>query len=85
MKFRKRSLTVEANQWLGTFSTVPGVYVEGDLTEVSSYYVVTMHGHRTPIAPGDWIIVELRQTMKDVIAAYPCAPSMFEVSYEAAE
>lgn len=42
-------------------------------------YVVTIHGQRTNIEIGDWIIEE-----PDGVHHYPCKPDIFEKSYEPA-
>lgn len=85
MKFRKKSVIVEATQWfLG--KEVPGIKVAKaffysgpggtDLPE-GTPYVVTIHKQPTVVAPGDWIITE-----PDGIHHYPCKPDIFEETYE---
>lgn len=43
-------------------------------------YVVTIHGERATLAPGDWVIRE-----PDGEHYYPCKPDIFEATYEAVE
>ena len=42
------------------------------------FFVTTMHGHLTPIEPGDWIVTE-----RDGEHHYPVKPDVFESTYEA--
>jgi len=77
VKFRKKPVIVEAFQYVGDESLgQPGVYVDED----GRHYVVTVHGQRTWLAVGDWIITEA-----DGIHHYPCKPDIFEATYEAVE
>ncbi len=86
MKYRKRPIVVEAEQWLGPRKDGPtptpaGVYYDHSI----GFHVVTAHGQITPIKPGDWIIVELQQPVRGFVHAYPCKPDVFEATYERAE
>lgn len=78
--FRKRPVQIEAEQFL-VDQPLPfsdrGPYVCFDV----EFYVVTVHGHRTPIAIGDWIILE-PNGKPGQFQAYPCKPDIFEASYE---
>lgn len=84
MKYRKRPIVVEANQWHGPRTdgptpTPPGVYHDDF---VGGFYVVTIHGQITPIATGDWIIVESEQPLPGFVHAYPRKPDVFAATYE---
>jgi hypothetical protein len=82
MKYRKKPIVVEAEQWF------PGKYVRG-VTEaaynvedgkarLSGYgHVVTIHGEHAKVVPGDWVITE-----PDGEHHYPCKPDIFEATYE---
>jgi hypothetical protein len=47
---------------------------------LDGYHVITIHGQRTSIASGDWIIQE-----PDGIHYYPCKPIIFEANHEGLE
>lgn len=78
--FRKRPVEVEAEQFL-IGKPLPfanrGPYVCFD----GEFYVITVHGQRTSIALGDWIILETHGDPSQ-FQAYPCKPDVFEASYE---
>jgi hypothetical protein len=74
MKYRSKTIEIEANQFLGEM--VVGVRSREDGT----CYVVTIHGQETEVAPGDWIILE--NPPGDGTRAYPCKPDVFERRYE---
>lgn len=90
-RFRKRPVVVEAAQWHGPRTDGPtptpaGVYrADGDGSGEDVFYVVTIHGQRTPIVPGDWVIVESRQPTPGLVHAYPCKPDVFAATYEPLE
>jgi hypothetical protein len=76
--FRKRPVEVEASQWLGPGTApIPGVFVDGDPDDPASYHVVTTHGQRTRLAPGDWVIAE-----PDGNGHYPCKDGVFVSLYD---
>lgn len=73
-KYRKKPVIVDAEQWF------PGKEIRGVFPGfVGEYgpYVMTIHGQRTFIAPGDWIITE-----PGGIHHYPCKPDIFAAMYE---
>lgn len=72
-RFRKRPIVVEAEQFLKASEGIPGVY----FGENGEHWVVTIHGHKAPVVPGDWIIRE-----PDGIHYYPCKPDVFAATYE---
>ncbi len=47
---------------------------------VKYYFVITIHGQKTWIVDGDWIIQE-----PDGEHYYPCKPDIFEQTYEKVE
>jgi hypothetical protein len=83
MKFRKKPVVIEAEQWF------PGKHVEGvtelvhdpgDGSTVSNGYgdIETLEGPLR-VSPGDWIITGVKGEK------YPCKPDIFEATYESAE
>jgi hypothetical protein len=75
MKFRKKPVVVEANQFLKRGECPLGVFTRED----GSHFVITIHEQETEIAIGDWIIIE---SGSDGTRAYPCKPDIFEATYE---
>lgn len=76
MKFRKRPITVEANQFLKHSEAPIGVRTRED----GSSYVVTIQGQEVTVTSGEWIILETN--WHDGTRAYPCAPDVFAATYE---
>lgn len=78
MKFRKKPVVVEAEQYKGFYYSPwpPGVRIE----EGTTPFVVTAHGQRVFIEPGDWIIAE-----PEGRGFYPCKADIFEANYEPVE
>ena len=76
MKFRKRPVIIEAEQWFPG-KPVHGV-VEGD-RQIGSFYahawIDTLEGPHA-VSPGDWIITGVRGEK------YPCKPDIFLATYE---
>jgi hypothetical protein len=71
--FRKKPVVIKAIQFIGKITQDhPGVYWDDGRA-----YVVTIHGQRCYIEPGDWIIPE-----PDGVHFYPCKPDIFEATYE---
>lgn len=87
MKFRKKPIIVEAEQYLGYYHTPypTGVKIEDNsndpeaLTLRGRYapYVITAHGQRAYLETGDWVIEE-----PDGRGYYPCKPDIFEQTFE---
>lgn len=82
-KFRKRPVIVEAWQWLPG-KDVPGVQVETPSEavvliagQVLRHYVVTAHGQRAYLSPGDWVLAEPGGR-----GFYPCQDDIFRATYE---
>jgi hypothetical protein len=86
MKFRKKPVVVDAEQWLPENKDVRGIcrcISENKETGVrdDTPHVHTIHaGQRVDIAPGDWIIAE-----PDTVHFYPCRADIFEATYEKLE
>ena len=83
-KYRKKPIEVEAVQWPGPWAQVPGVCVEtvaGNPSaiggELVRHYVVTIHGQRAYLAPGDWVITEPNNENH-----YPCKDDVFRATYD---
>ncbi len=76
MKFRSKSVEVEANQFLRHSEAPLGVRGRED----GSSFVVTIQGEEVDVHPGEWIILE--DPPGDGTRAYPCAPDVFERKYE---
>lgn len=83
MKFRKKPIVIEAEQYVERGQPVKGMcdsrkcYFE----DFVSPHVHTIHNNqRVDIEIGDWIIPE-----PDGEHFYPCKPGIFELTYEAVE
>jgi len=73
-KYRTKPMIKEASQFLGVGHPLP----EGVLLDFASYpYVVTVHGQKTYVKVGDYIVTE-----PDGIHYYPCKPDIFEKGHE---
>ena len=91
MKFRKRPVVIEAEQWF------PGVSIEGVLSSAwpidpeacptgqcspglggdrPFYYIKTLEQGTMHVCPGDWIITGVMQEK------YPCKDQIFRLTYE---
>ena len=78
MKFKSKPTVIEAEQWHGPESSpMTGVFCVGNTDDWSNYYVVTIHGERAGLSPGDWVIQE-----PDGVHHYPCRPDIFAARYE---
>jgi hypothetical protein len=87
-RYRKRPIEVEAKQWFpgryvqGVRKETPdeAVLIVVDKTrfqQQSRAYVITIHGQRAYLDPGDWVIAE-----SDGEHFYPCKPDEFARIYE---
>lgn len=77
MKFRKRPIFVEAEQFLPDQALLPFRDRGACCFDGEEWYVVTAHGQAATIVDGDWIIAE-----PDGRGFYPCKPDIFEATYE---
>mgnify|MGYP001560338316 CR=1 FL=1 len=94
-KFRKKPVVIEAEQFTQEqveaymFDKVPlprGVNFGSAHTHPPTrriysthFTVMTIHGERATIVPGDWIMPE-----PDGVHFYPCKPDIFAATYEPA-
>ena len=70
MKFRKRPIVIEAEQWF------PGIRIDGMLLNNEGQPIIeTLEGDML-VSPGDWVITGVKGEK------YPCKPDIFEASYE---
>ncbi len=72
MRFRSKTVEIEANQFLKRGECPLGVFTRED----GSHYVITIQGEKVNITKGDWIILE--DPPGDGTRAYPCKPEVFE-------
>lgn len=83
MKFRKKPVVIEAEQWLGRDDLVQAGRVEAFLqqgnasfkVDGNSVFIDTLEGMMTA-SKGDWIIKGVQSEF------YPCKPDIFEQTYE---
>lgn len=74
-RYRKKPVDVDAVQYTGGGPDPDGVFrreLDG------APYVITIHGDRAYLKPGDWIITEPNGKNH-----YPCKPDIFAATYEA--
>lgn len=71
---RKPGQPIEAERFLQGGDLPRGVITNAAGLEP---YVVTIHGHATPVADGDWILPE-----PDGVHYYPVKPQIFERTYD---
>lgn len=89
MRFRSKLVEIEATQWFPG-KAVPGVQAEECWAEIGHrsgtpqrfrqpdlYYVVTIHGQKAYLEPGDWVVTE-----PDGEHYYPVKPDIFAVRWE---
>jgi hypothetical protein len=76
--YRKKPIIVDAEQFHLKSNRIPFAPLGIVNFDEDGWYVTTIHGQRTPIADGDWIIREAGTTDK----AYPCKDDIFRSSYE---
>lgn len=73
MKYRKKPVVIEAEQWF------PGKKIKGVYEEENGHaHIVTLEGELT-VSRGDFIIRGVNGEL------YPCKPDIFEKTYEMAE
>lgn len=76
MKFRKKPVVIEAEQFLPDDDIFPeslGVYQ--DQSSETGYSIDTLEG-KHEVTPGDWIITGVKGEK------YPCKPDIFAMTYE---
>ena len=79
MKFRKKPVVIEANQWFkhGDHPAVLPTHTVDPDTGGRQAYIETLEGQYL-VTPGDWIITGVKGEH------YPCKPDIFEMTYEPA-
>lgn len=82
MLYRKKPVVVEAEHFQGPAYPLPFSPRPVCCLGPQGWYVVTIHQQETPIAIGDWIILEPGGKNHE---AYPCKPDIFAATYEPAE
>jgi len=78
MKFRKKPVVIEAEQWFPDGRIVPGVEITHSCSDpgcVYEYGIKTLEGWMS-VNSGDWIITGVKGER------YPCKPDIFEATYE---
>ncbi len=79
MRYRKKPIVIEAQQYAPNMNELPdGVVEESDNTDFTGHvvaYISTLEG-RMIVSPGDWIITGVNGEK------YPCKPDIFEKTYE---
>jgi hypothetical protein len=88
MKYRKKSVINDAEQWF------PGKHVEGvqeivhdagQGTVSNGYGIIATLSGPVRVEPGDWIITQQRPAGSGAaIDRYPCKPDIFAATYEPA-
>lgn len=77
MKFRKKPIVIEAEQWpIDAPDDFPGI--DGVIWQNGRLEIETLEGPHT-VTPGDWIITGIKGEK------YPCKPDIFEATYEKLE
>jgi hypothetical protein len=89
-KFRSKLVEIEAQQWFPG-KDVPGVQAEECWAEIGGrghgrqrfrqpdkHYVITIHGQKTYLEPGDWVVTESRDSERH----YPVKPEDFDRRWE---
>ena len=80
MKFRKKPIVIEAEQFLPGRAPLPFADRSACCFDGMAWYVVTAHGQETEIVEGDCVIPE-----PDGRGFYPCKPDIFAATYDAVE
>lgn len=80
MKFRKKPVVIEAEQFLLAATPWPKG-VESDETSPTGYGIFTLEqtARKHEVTPGDWIITGVEGER------YACKPRIFDATYEAVE
>ena len=88
MKYRKRSVEIDAEQFFPTkyphpdgveqYEAHSGESVDGTREIIYAWRIKTLEGDMD-VRPGDWIITGVKGEK------YPCKPDIFEMTYEKVE
>jgi hypothetical protein len=76
-QFRKKPIVIEAEQFHPETEPLPFNDRRACALDEEGWYVTTIHGQRTTIVDGDWIIPE-----PDGEHFYPVKPEVFESTYD---
>lgn len=81
MKFRKKPVVIEAEQFDGTEDSVVRILAMGNkkaraIQAVGNTLVINTLEGAMEAVPGDWIICGVQGEL------YPCKPDIFEATYE---
>ena len=86
MKFRKKPIVIDAEQWFENMGEAVGVYLQTEemlyemgmrfVKPVKSKYVINTLEGTYDVIDGDWIITGIKGEK------YPCKPDIFEQTYE---
>ena len=81
-KYKSKPKEVEAFQWFEGSGINPNNAVKHELIDIgtAAFCVTTIHGQKTVVRDGDWIITEPSGEHY-----YPCKPDIFEQTYEQAD
>lgn len=78
MKFRKKPVVIEAEQYVASSDTLP--FAEQDVLQydedMHEQYIQTLENNRHIVSDGDWIIKGVKGEF------YACKPDIFELTYE---
>ncbi|KKM79718.1 hypothetical protein LCGC14_1347050 [marine sediment metagenome] len=87
MKFRKKPVIVEAEQWFPQPEDTDELPQAGVFTQYCNWqaggvahYVTTVHGQKAFLESGDWVVRE-----PDGVHYYPVKPDIFADTYEPVE
>lgn len=75
MKFRKKPIIIEAEQWFPG-KDIEGVVLTTDIDITEPYPVIETLEGELLVKPGDWIITGIAGER------YPCKDSIFKETYE---
>ena len=76
MKFRKKPVIIEAEQWDGWYSCSIALFMGCDVKHKNgTIYIQTLEGEMKA-SKGDWIIKGIKGEF------YPCKPDIFAETYE---
>jgi len=78
MKYVKRPVVIDAEQFFPNQKPWPNGVYERTVTGCPSYRINTFEGEYV-VSPGDWIITGVKGER------YPCKPDIFEMTYEKVE
>lgn len=77
MKYRKKPVVIEAEQYFFVGNPTPHPMVKQQLTSLGlRHYIPTLEGEMA-VSEGDYIIKGVKGEF------YPCKPDIFEMTYEA--